>query len=73
MPSSELTGFLKNFPACIMEANDPLDVVRSKMAMIHPNDHGEDAVVERVEIAGIPCAWISVPESDPSRTVFWRQ
>lgn len=71
MPSSELQSFLANFPECMMDADDPVDIVRSKMAMIHPTDHAEDTVVERVEIAGVPCAWVSVPETDPSRSVFF--
>ena len=71
MPSSEFQAFLANFPECMMDANDSLDIVRSKMTMIHPTDHAEDTVVERVEIAGVPCAWVSVPETDPSRSVFF--
>jgi acetyl esterase/lipase len=71
MHSPELTAFLKNFPQCMMDANDPMEVVRVKMAAIHPNDHADDTIVERVEIAGVPCAWVSGPETDPSRTVFF--
>ncbi len=71
MPSAELQAFLKNFPECMMDAADPLPVVREKMYAIHPTDHGEETTVERIAIAGIPCAWISVPETDMSRTVFF--
>lgn len=71
MASAELTGFLKNFSQCMMDAGDDLEVVRAKMASIHPNDHADDTVVERVDIAGVRCAWVSTPLSEPSRTVFF--
>ena len=71
MPSPELKAFLANFPACMMDEHDALDVVRAKMARIHPRDHGPDAVVERCEIAGVDCAWVTTPETDPTRTVFF--
>ena len=71
MPSPELQAFLANFPACMMDEADPLPVVREKMYAIHPTDHGEDTVVDRVSIANIPCAWVTVPETDESRTVFF--
>ncbi len=71
MPSQEFQDFLKNFPACMMDADDPLDVVRAKMDAIHPKDHADDTLVDRMEIAGVPCAWISVPESDARRVVFF--
>ena len=71
MPSPELQAFLNNFPACMMDQSDPLPTVREKMYAIHPTDHADDTVVERTDIAGIPCAWISVPETNASRTVFF--
>ena len=70
MPSKELQAFLDNFPECMMDATDPLDVVRAKMDAIHPKTHASDTMVERVVIAGVHCAWISVPETNPSRACF---
>jgi len=71
MRSPELEKFLANFPQCMMDAEDPLEAVRAKMLAIHPRDHGPDTVVERCEIAGVECAWMSTPKTDESRSVFF--
>ena len=71
MRSRQLTKFLASFAASMMDAEDSLETVRAKMAQIHPTDHGPDTTVERLEIAGLECAWVTTPETDPSRTVFF--
>lgn len=71
MRSPELERFLSNFSRCMMDENDPLETVRAKMARIHPRDHADDTVVDRVEIAGLECAWVSTPKTDSSRSVFF--
>ena len=71
MPSPQLEQFLANFPESMMDEHDSLETVRAKMARIHPRDHAPETTVERFEIAGVECAWISTPDSDPSRTVFF--
>jgi len=44
-------------------ADDPPARVREKMHAIHPTQYGRDVQVERLELAGIPSAWVSTPES----------
>jgi len=41
------------------------------MARIHPRDYAAGTTVEPLEIAGVECAWVSTPASDPSRIVFF--
>lgn len=69
--SPQLEQFLANFPESMMDESDALEVVRAKMARIHPRDHAPETIVERCEIAGLECAWVSTPETDPSRTIFF--
>jgi acetyl esterase/lipase len=71
MASPQLQKFVAGFPACMMEANDSLETVREKMYAIHPRGCPDDTVVDRVEMAGVPCAFISGPDSDASHTVFF--
>lgn len=71
VPSPQLEQFLANFPESMMDEHDSLEVVRAKMARIHPTDHAPETTVERLEIAGVECAWISTPATDPSRAVFF--
>ena len=71
MRSSELESFLASFPACIMDADDPLETVREKMIGIHPHGHGDDTVVEPLELGGVECARVSTPSTDPGRHVFF--
>lgn len=71
MRSDQLEAFLKNFPACMMDEADSLETVRAKMARIHPRDHADTTTVERLEIGGVACAWVSTAATDPSRTVFF--
>ena len=71
MPSPELQKFLAHFPESMMDAADSLEIVRAKMGQIHPTDHAPETTVERLDIAGLACAWVTTPETDPSRTVFF--
>lgn len=71
MRSPELEKFLANFPETMMDEHDSLETVRAKMARIHPQDHAPDTTVERFELAGLECAWVSTPATDPSRSVFF--
>ncbi len=71
MASPELDKFLANFSSCMMDADDPLETVRAKMMAIHPRSHAPDTVVDRVEIGGVACAWMSTPATDDSRQVFF--
>ena len=69
--STELERFLENFSESMMDEHDSLEEVRAKMMRIHPTDHAPETTVERLEIAGVECAWISTPATDPARTVFF--
>ncbi len=71
MASPELEKFLSRFPQSMMDAADPLETVIAKMKAIHPRGHRETSTVEHLELAGVPSAWVSTPESDPGRTVFF--
>ncbi len=71
MTSPELETFLSRFPESMMDAKDSLETVVAKMNAIHPHKYAEDTEVERVTLAGVDCAWVSTPKSDPSRTVFF--
>jgi acetyl esterase/lipase len=69
--SPELQKFLSGFPECMMDADDSLETVRAKMHAIHPRDHDADTFVETLTLAGLECAWVSTPATDPSRAVFF--
>ncbi|MFP6638672.1 MAG: hypothetical protein VCC04_00400, partial [Myxococcota bacterium] len=44
-------------------ASDPFEVVRDKMHAVHPTEYGSDVEVERIELGGIPAAWVNTPEA----------
>ena len=71
MRSPELEKFLAHFPESMMDEKDSLETVRAKMARIHPRDHGDGTTVDRFELAGVECAWVSTSATDPSRIVFF--
>ena len=71
VPSPRLEKNLANFPESMMDVGDSFEIFRAKMARVHPNDHAPQTKVERFEIAGVDCVWISRPATDPSRTVFF--
>jgi monoterpene epsilon-lactone hydrolase len=43
-------------------AEDETMLVREKMTAVHPTQVPADASVERVELGGVPCAWVTTPE-----------
>ena len=51
-------------------ATDGLEQVREKMTAVHPTDVPEDVRVERVELGGVPCAWVTTPEVEDSDRVI---
>ena len=71
MPSPELERFLAGFPESMVDAADPLELVVSKMMAIHPRGYRETSTVEHLELAGVPCAWVSTPATEPGRDVFF--
>lgn len=65
----KLLSVLKSPPPL---ADDPIETVREKMLAIHPKGARDPANVERVEIAGVPCAWVETPEArGQDRSVFF--
>ena len=72
MASREFEQALKFFPKGISNPSDPLDVVREKFAAAHGHDPGDDVQVERVELGGVPCVWVTPKaEPKPDRTLFF--
>jgi acetyl esterase/lipase len=52
-------------------AEDDTMLVREKMIAVHPTKVPGDAKVERVELDGVPCAWVTIPEvEDTDRVVL---
>jgi acetyl esterase/lipase len=50
-------------PGLAVAADDTM-LVREKMTAVHPTQVPADARVERLELGGVPCAWVSTPESE---------
>lgn len=71
MASPELTKFLANFEESMMSGDDPLETVVAKMNAIHPHGYQDSSTVEDLELGGVQAAWVSTPETDPSRTVLF--
>lgn len=64
----ELRRALK--PGLAVAADDTM-LVREKMTAIHPTKVPGDAEVERLQLAGVPCAWVTTPEvADSDRVVL---
>lgn len=71
MRSPELETFLSGFPESMMDAADSLETVRAKMHAIHPSKVADDTEVERLTIADVDAAWVSTPQTDPTRTILF--
>ncbi len=72
MPSPEYEALRANVKPGLALPGDDVMVVREKMLAIHPTQVPADARVEHVELGGVPCAWVDVPESAGSdRVVLW--
>ena len=63
MASPEFEELRKVLKPGLAVAGDPYEVVREKMHAIHPTQYGSDVVVERLELGGVPAAWVSTPEA----------
>ena len=62
MPSKEYEQLRAALKPGLAVAEDETMLVREKMTAVHPTQVPADASVERVELGGVPCAWVSTPE-----------
>jgi acetyl esterase/lipase len=70
MASPEFEALMKHLRPGLAVPDDPLDVVRSKMAQAHAAPVAADAQVERVALDGLDAAWISAPGHEGSTRVL---
>ena len=72
MASEQYERLRKVLKPGLAVAEDPPALVREKMHAIHPTQWPKDVEEERVEIAGVPCAWVRTPEvGDSDRVVLF--
>ena len=69
MASKEYEQLRATLEPGLAVAEDDTLLVREKMTAVHPTEVPGDAKVERVELAGIPCAWVTTPEVEGSPRV----
>jgi acetyl esterase/lipase len=67
MASREFHELMRAIDTTMPDPRDPPLRVREKMHAIHPLDYPPEARVERFSLAGVPCAELRMPGSDPSR------
>jgi len=71
MASREYEQLRKVLKPGLAVAEDPTPLVREKMHAVHPTQWPEDVEERRLEIAGVPCAWVWTPEvGDSDRAVL---
>ena len=70
MPSPEYENFARHLKPAF-DPTDPALVAREKMIAIHPVGCAETTSVEPLELAGIACEWVRVPEASSERSVFF--
>ena len=63
MASPEFEELRKVLKPGLAVASDPFALVREKMHAIHPTEYGPDVEVERLELGGVPAAWVGTPEA----------
>jgi len=61
MPSAEFAALRRSLKPGLAVASDDVRLVREKMEAVHPTAVPADARVERLELAGLECAWVDVP------------
>jgi monoterpene epsilon-lactone hydrolase len=64
MASREFEELRKVLKPGLAVADDHFEVVREKMHAIHPTQYGADVEVRRVELGGVPAAWVSTPQAE---------
>lgn len=69
MASSEYEQLRKALKPGLAVAADDTMLVREKMTAVHPTKVPGDARVETLELAGVPCAWVTTPEVEGSDRV----
>ena len=69
MASKEYEQLREALKPGLAVAEDDTMLVREKMTAVHPTQVPEDAKVETVELAGVPCAWVTTPEVEGSDRV----
>jgi len=71
MASQEYEAFYATLEPGLAIHTDPPEVAREKMLAIHPTDCSDDTIVERLELGGVPAAWVASPEHrDEDRILF---
>ena len=69
MASDEYEQLRATLEPGLAVAEDDTLLVREKMTAVHPTAVPDDARVERVDLAGVPCAWVTTPEVEGSPRV----
>jgi acetyl esterase/lipase len=70
--SREYEALRANLKPGLAVPSDDVGLVREKMEAVHPTAVPPDARVEPLDLAGLECAWVDVPESEGSdRTVLY--
>jgi acetyl esterase/lipase len=70
MASREFEALMKHLKPGLAVPDDPLEVVRAKMAKAHAAPVVADARVERMSVGGLDAAWISAPGHERSSRVL---
>jgi monoterpene epsilon-lactone hydrolase len=71
MASPEYEGLRKHLKPGLADPKDSWELAREKMTAVHPTKHPDDVQSERIQLGGVPCAWVSTPEvGDADRVLF---
>lgn len=63
MASPEYEALRGQLEPGLAVATDSWEVAREKMIAVHPTEYPDDVSVERLTLAGVPCAWVDTPEA----------
>lgn len=63
MASPQFEALIRALKEPLFPADDPVEVARPKLEAVHGHPVAETTRVERVELGGAPCSWVTVPEA----------
>ncbi len=66
MASPQYEALIAALKQPMFPPGDPLEVAREKLEAVHGHAVASSTRIERVELAGVPCAWVTVPEAEDS-------
>jgi len=66
MASPQYESLIQALNQPMFPPDDPLEVAREKLEAVHGHPVAESTRVEHVELGGVACSWVTVPEAEGS-------